>query len=190
MLQAGAAGSWEANSVGSPSVIKDGSTYKMWYTGLDAAALYGRIGYATSPDGITWTKYAGNPVLDVGAPGSWDTNYRGRPTVVKVGGLYHMWFNGYANSSIGYATSPDGVTWTEYAGNPVIAGGSGGWDNFVYRPCVLYDGAQYHMWYSGENSAHTLSQVGYATSSDGMHWTRKGLVLPQGATGEWDGGSC
>ena len=33
-----------------------------------------RIGHATSPDGITWTKDTNNPVLDVGPDGNWDDN--------------------------------------------------------------------------------------------------------------------
>ena len=31
-----------------------------------------RIGHATSPDGINWTKDANNPVLDLGPTGYWD----------------------------------------------------------------------------------------------------------------------
>ncbi|MBI2437349.1 MAG: hypothetical protein HYV36_00840 [Lentisphaerae bacterium] len=37
------------------SVIKDGATYKIWYSGYDGTNI--RLYYATSPDGLTWTKY-------------------------------------------------------------------------------------------------------------------------------------
>ncbi len=185
VFTAGSAGAWDAK-IGFPTVIKDGSTYKMWYTGLNASDA-GQVGYATSPDGISWTRYAANPVLSFGANGSWDAAYIGSPNVVKVGSQYHMWYRGGVNGGIGYATSPDGITWTKYAGNPVIANGSGGWDQTAYHPRAIYDGVGFHMWYSGCNPAGDLCQVGYATSPDGSQWTRKGMVLPQGASSAWDG---
>ncbi len=185
VLSPGPVGSWDAGQVGFPSVIKDADTFKMWYTALDTADI-GRVGYATSSDGLNWTKYAGNPVLTVGGPGSWDTAYVGAPQVVKVGGVYHLWYRGGLNGDIGYATSADGLTWTKSARNPVIASGSGGWDDVAYDPRVVFDGTLFHMWYSGCNPAGDLCQVGYATSSDGAGWTRHGIVLPQGVGGAWD----
>ena len=41
----------------------------MWYSGNDENTT--RIGYATSSDGINWTKNA-NYILDKGIEGSWD----------------------------------------------------------------------------------------------------------------------
>ncbi len=67
-------------------VISEGALYKMWYTcgGLNYPAdtlLRSRQCYATSPDGINWTKYPGNPVLDVSYTGgsgfSWGGNGNG-----------------------------------------------------------------------------------------------------------------
>jgi hypothetical protein len=43
-------------------------------------------GYATSPDGVTWTKYASNPVLQAGASG-----VIGGTTIQKVGSTYWLW---------------------------------------------------------------------------------------------------
>jgi predicted GH43/DUF377 family glycosyl hydrolase len=189
VLSPGAAGSWDAKSVSFPVVIKDGTTYKMWYTGLDASSI-GRVGYATSADGITWMKYAGNPVLGVGAAGSWDSTYAGMASVIKVGTTYKLWYRGGSatGGAIGYATSPDGLAWIKYA--PAITGGSGGWDTTPYQPAVIFDGMAYHMWYSGCDQTGDVCQEGYATSSDGAQWTRQGMVLPQGAAGAWDDASA
>jgi predicted GH43/DUF377 family glycosyl hydrolase len=105
---------WEQVRVGGPSVIKDGATYKMWYNGRDSAAGW-TIGYAESSDGLSWTNR--QQVLDVGAPGHWDSQMVREPSVIKDGGTYKMWFEGTAAwpvFRIGYATSPDGTHWTEY----------------------------------------------------------------------------
>jgi len=159
----------------------------MWYTGLSGTRA--NIGYTTSPDGINWTKYAGNPVLNVGSAGSWEEDVLS-PCVYFDGANYHMWYEGanWPSSSIGYATSPDGLAWTKYAGNPVLIGKAGNWDYpRVEGPAIYFDGTNYHMWYSGA-SGSWLWQIGYATSVDGISWTKFGNnpVLDKGAPGEWD----
>jgi hypothetical protein len=135
------------------SVIYDGSTYHMWGGGID---------YATSPDGIHWDKYAGNPVMEDAA---W-------PTVIYNGTTYKMWYIA-PTGSYGYATSPDGVNWTEYANNPVMEPGPpGSWDAGTNEgPSVIFDGQIYHMWYHAVADDNS-SQIGYATSPDGIAWTK------------------
>jgi predicted GH43/DUF377 family glycosyl hydrolase len=189
VLYPGATGQWDAKGVFYPTVIKDGGTYKMWYTGVNASSI-GQVGYATSPDGIVWTKSANNPVLGVGATGSWDSTYAGMASVVKVGTTYKLWYRGGSvnGGAIGYAISPDGMSWTKQG--LAITGGSLDWDDTPYQPEVIYDGMVYHMWYSGMDVRGNLSQEGYATSTDGAHWTRKGMILPQGASGAWDDNSA
>jgi hypothetical protein len=136
----------------------------MWYDGNDGT--YYRIGYATSPDGISWTRYPGNPVLDRSSSGGWDDRTVWAPTVSKEGGTYRMWCVGYDGSvqRIGYATSPDGANWTSYSGNPVLdVGNSGAWDAAsLMSPVVINDGGFYKMWYDGFDG--TNWRIGYATS--------------------------
>jgi len=135
----------------------------MWYTGKDALDMR-RIGYATSDDGVVWTKYPANPVLDIGNNGAWD--YRGvRSTSVLFDGIqYKMWYNGINKSyKIGYATSVDGAVWTKHYDAPVLDLGPGGsWDDHeVGNPAVLLDKGQYKMWYHGYDGS--VSRIGYAT---------------------------
>ena len=187
VLDVGSAGNWDDEGVYRVYVRFDGELYQMWYTGLSGTRA--NIGYATSPDGINWTKYVGNPVLNVGSAGSWEEDVLS-PCVHFDGANYHMWYEGanWPSSSIGYATSPDGLAWTKHAGNPVLIGKSGSWDYpRVEGPTVYFDGTNYHMWYSGA-SGSWLWQIGYATSVDGISWTKFGdnPVLDKGAPGEWD----
>jgi predicted GH43/DUF377 family glycosyl hydrolase len=188
VLNVGSAGSWDDEGVYRVYVRFDGELYHMWYTGWSGTR--DNIGYATSPDGITWTKYAGNPVLNVGSAGSWEEDDVLSPCVRFDGANYHMWYEGanWPNSSIGYATSPDGLAWTKYASNPVLIGKAGNWDYpRVEGPTVYFDGATYHMWYTGA-AGIWLWRIGYATSPDGITWTKYGgrPVLDKGDPGDWD----
>jgi predicted GH43/DUF377 family glycosyl hydrolase len=165
--------------------------YKMWYSGYDGTNS--RIGYATSSDGITWTKYENNPVLNNGPTGSWNEGGSSHPCVRFDGSTYHMWFHGWpvpdVPTSIGYATSVDGITWTEYENNPVLVVGNNTWDGqHVESPDVLFDGSTYHMWYHGRNTPNWFRwRIGYASSPDGIEWTKyaSNPVLTPSA-GSWD----
>ncbi len=157
----------------SPAVMYDGSEFHMWYAAT--ASTSGDIiqgGYATSPDGSAWTKYEGNPVLDVGPPGSWDDDQVRPATVILDDETYKMWYSGFGGSSgIGYAESPDGIDWTKHP-EPVLGRLShpGGWDKFPIDPSVVFDGFLYHMWYAGHTTGDW--KIGYAFSTDGINWTR------------------
>jgi sucrose-6-phosphate hydrolase SacC (GH32 family) len=49
-----------------PTVIYFNSQYHMIYQGRNIVTGTVRLGHATSPDGIDWTKDPQNPVIDVG----------------------------------------------------------------------------------------------------------------------------
>ncbi len=179
---------WEINRIEPGAVISDTGIYKMWYTGYDSDWI-GRIGYATSPDGVTWTKFGGNPVLDVGSAGSWDSEDVTGPAVIYDAGLYHMYYTGADGvaARIGHATSANGTSWTKAVANPVLDIGSpGAWDWLeVYSPYVIKVGAEYQLWYSGA-ALPTAWGSGYATSTDGSNWTRQRLIIPEGPQGSFD----
>lgn len=183
VLSAGSAGGWDSDSRVQVSILKDGATYKMWYSGSDGGPT--QTGYATSADGAAWTIFAGNPVLTVGPTGSWDEFEADAPSVIKDGGVYRMWYHGcdeaYTACSIGRATSANGTTWTKHPGNPVLTGTPGGFDEgFVTWPIVLKNGSLYEMWYTSFGSG-----IGRATSPDGIVWTKdpSNPVLPEGPGG-------
>jgi predicted GH43/DUF377 family glycosyl hydrolase len=177
----GATGEWDDNWIWSGSVIYHEGVYHMWYTGGNSSEGIPRIGHATSPDGITWTKDPDNPVLDLGPEGSWDDSRIHGPSVLLINSQFHMWYSGdpfpsgtYASTRIGHATSPDGTTWTKYPNNPIMDHGPNGSfdDTWISAPFVLYNGSEYHMWYTGDGGQGTYTQMGHATSPDGISWTR------------------
>jgi len=219
VLDIGLSGSWEKSVTGA-TVVYNESVYHMWYSGTDSFGVT-RLGYATSPDRIVWTKYANNPVMDVGPSGAWDAGLLWGD-VIFTDSLYQLWYVGWdsVNVRIGYATSPDAITWTKYADNPVLdIGLSGSWEaGGVSSPSIIYDDGTYHLWYGGGEALSpgapffTLNPLpGYATSTDGINWTKYagnplsdhewdvggGYVYYDGSTYhmwfsfcEWDGEKC
>ena len=101
----GTAGSWDEQGVLGARVLFDGEKYRMWYSGQDT----GKIGYATSTDGISWQKSANNPVLSTGFSGEWDDQNVYFPHVIYSDGNYKMWYGGSHNGflAIGYATATE-----------------------------------------------------------------------------------
>ena len=119
-----------------------------------------------------------------------------------------------AHWRIGLATSTDGINFqrvpgTEFGGAILGNGAADGttFDSYLtYRPYVLKDGALFRMWYNGStrpfNDCRLAAgpgrladnrRIGYAESSDGVHWNKfydgdgeLGSVLPLGAAGEID----
>lgn len=163
VLGVGDENEWDNCFLEGPSVIKDGTTYKMWYAAYDCAVTGEttdgkvNIGYATSTDGINWIKFTGNPVLTT-TDGMWDGVYVQDPHVIKQNGRYHMWYGGadvednYFQQT-GYASSDDGIHWQKSPRNPVLKRGTpGAWDaNTASFPSVLIHENMLYMWYTGKD---------------------------------------
>ncbi len=175
VLVPGNPGEWDGLYIESPSVLYDGVSYFMWYSGIDTTYKV-RIGVATSADGINWTKYAENPVIDGGSVYSWEGLSVATPTVIKRNAQFEMWYCGVSyfdiadnnidTIKIGYATSTDGLQWTKHAANPVMSTygnpyntneSRGPWTpDVVFRPLEN----KYYMWYE------TAYGFGLATANE------------------------
>jgi predicted GH43/DUF377 family glycosyl hydrolase len=178
---------WDGRHVRKPAVIKDGSDYKMWYEGDDYWEVF-RVGLAASGDGTSWVKHPGNPVLDRG-PADWEVSGEQGPFVMFHEGLYKMWYEGSDGNlrQLGYATSPDGLNWTKYAGNPVLKNGTNGFDQDVAgHGSILFEDSTYKLWYHAIGDQGAV--IAYATSPDGINWTKEGPVLLPDPLGWDDGG--
>ena len=98
----------------------------------------------------------------------WDRMIRERGWVMREDGIWHMWFTGYnyditTAKSLGYATSPDGITWTRWPGNPLTTTG------WVEDVCIVKHEGTYFMFAEGKDDiAHLL------TSKDRLHWEEQG----------------
>lgn len=175
-----------------PFVIKEDGLYKIWYK-EQLPGGKSHISYATSKDGIKWEKYEGNPVIEAGEGDDWDSSRAGPGKVLKIDGVYKMWYVGFDKngiSAIGHATSKDGIRWEKYMGNPVLTASHDGWDSKeVIAMNVMRDNGIYKMWYRGINEKEQA--IGYATSKDGVRWEKykNNPIMRPGGRGEWDSGN-
>ncbi len=186
-------GIFDRDTVNTPYVIKDlasttmpcagvatGETcYRMWYEGANTESSYRfKIGYATSPDGLTWTRVwdptsSDHSVLNIAEFGNFDDNSVGVPAVIKEGATLHMWYeakNYAAAFAIGHATSTDGIHWTRSMPNTAIWTGANDPGTFtpdnVWTPLVLKESAQYRMWYSVSTQPQA-QRIGLAKTTPG-----------------------
>jgi hypothetical protein len=198
ILSGGAVGTWN-HEVICPYVLfnNDSSRYEMWFSASSGTTPDWRphfIGFATSHDGINWNMYS-SAVLSP-TPGTWDAYTVENATVIRESGQYKMWYSSYLNVAptypgyLGYATSPDGIHWTKYSGNPVMGPGTSAWEvGGPYTCAVMSSQGGYKMWYGGWDLFSTFVCIGYATSSDGISWQRDTVhnpVVRNGALTEWD----
>ena len=155
---------WHNSSVHNPVLWKKGNTYYMLFAGSQSDNQY-KIGLATSTDMVNWTEYEGNPVMTLGADGTWDDVRVVPEDIKKIGDVYYLFYGGWDgfHYRIGIATSSDLHSWTKYTGNPIIdIGGSGSWDQYLagdHSELVDIDG-YWRVYYTGVNVGDTKSAIG------------------------------
>ena len=69
-----------------------------WRAGHDSSGSVIVSGYATSPDGTTWTRYGNAPVF-MGLR-SWDSAATSTPVVIKVGFQWVLYFSGHSGDFV------------------------------------------------------------------------------------------
>jgi len=185
---------WEED-INRPAVLKRDGGYHMWYTG-QAKGKNSWIGYATSPDGKTWQRMSEKPVLSFDKP--WEKVAVMCPHVLWDADvqLYRMWYSGgeqYEPNAIGYASSPDGLTWTKHEGNPVFAANKTiPWEQDRVAGCQVEKRGDWHIiFYIGYRDIDH-AQIGIARSRDGLsNWQRhpENPIVRSG-TGKWDDDAC
>lgn len=133
--------------------------YRLWYTGYDGTREgVKRLGYATSADGIAWTRHKDNPIHRE----HWVEDM----SVVWHSGLFHMFAEG-RNDQAHLLTSRDGVTWQRIGqldvrkanGQPIEPGPYG-------TPTVWLEDGVWHLFYERSDLG-----VWLATSRDLKVWT-------------------
>ncbi len=216
LLGPGPAGSWDSERVSGPRVLQgpDG-LWRMWYYGRDPGfdrainLPTGRVGLATSRDGLQWQRVTGP--LTLGAvfephpdAARFDSGHVGVSDVHWRDGLYWMWYFGgtqatqqigpYSVKGIdlrpGLAISRDGIHWQRvegpHRGALLDLGAPGEFDMvFCGWPQVLADENGWKMYYHSLDMRRQF-RIGVAVSDDGLRWRKHGAVFGPGEAGAFD----
>lgn len=155
------AGTWERGSLGTFDVeqveIFGAPFFQAWYSGQAEDELGHDIGTAASWNGVDWTRHPWNPILRRGAfSAAFDRDDASVACVAYDSELaiFHLWWEGSngtgAGTTLGHATSTDGVFWTRDLLNPINPlSGSGSRLARVSSCDAVYTEQGLHLWASG-----------------------------------------
>jgi predicted GH43/DUF377 family glycosyl hydrolase len=192
-------GEFDSTRCMNPWVVRVGESYRLFYSGGGDDQKQ-RIGFATATieNPTQWSRIG--PLFDIGGPGTFDAQWCVLPHVVRMADdHWHLYYTGNAGRGsglsafpgMGLATSNDGVTWSRFGEEPVLAssgehgnpdaiGVAGGSVLRVVRP----DGStHWRFYYTGcptTGKAHALNQqktICLAVSGDGIRWEKRGSVM-------------
>ena len=208
ILSPGDSGSWDDLSVSVPQIIKYDNMFYLFYMGYGTSVRMA-VGLAISNDGVSFMKFAGNPVLAPDDSGL-DAFTSGPGRILIDDSVWVMYYNGQElagfspGRSVGRATAsvPTGP-WKRNE-TPVLSSGSKGeWDAGFIIPCSMLklNNSRYSMYFLGgtEITSWRDFYIGLATSEDGINWKKyndpsttqhpfaeSDPVLKNGNTGDWD----
>jgi hypothetical protein len=145
-----------------PFVLIEGTAWRMWYLsgigwaeGPKMPVPRYNLRYAESQDGIHW-QTTGRACINHKYPGEVAI---ARPCVIKDADIYRMWFCyrgddfGY---KVGYAESPDGLTWERLDHQVGLEHSKSGWDSeMTAYPTVFDHKGDRYMLYCGNNYGAT-----------------------------------
>lgn len=140
-------------------ILREEDGYHLWYTGYRNAPGEENmsLGYASSPDGINWTRHPKNPIFTE----SWVEDMM----VLKHAGMYYMFAEG-RNDIAHLLTSPDKINWQDHGslrisqtdGAPLSPGPYG-------TPTVFLEDGVWHLFYERNDEG-----IWHATSKDLKEW--------------------
>lgn len=152
-------GHWDVKIRERGWILREGKTWKMWFTGYDGTRDGRRmLGYVTSKDGLNWKRHPKNPV--------YRKHWVEDMMVVPHKGVYYMFAEGKGDIAH-MLTSKDGVNWKRFGpldirrknGQPISKGPRG-------TPTVFIKNGSWHLFYERYDKG-----VWLATSKDRKVWT-------------------
>lgn len=194
VLRCGKEDAWDSKAIDGAFVTKFGNTYYMFHEGRSHLPYYftQKIGLATSNDLFSWTNYEGNPILELGPPGSWDSEGLLAPYVDRVDNGYWMLYSGMDSKRrirSGLAFSANLKNWSRFQWDPILdIGPPGSWDEkAAMMQKIIKIGDIYYSFYEGEATDGRI-RIGLVYSTDRLNWMKyeKNPIIDLGYPGSFD----
>jgi predicted GH43/DUF377 family glycosyl hydrolase len=99
-------------SIGLTDIVQNGNMYLAYFDYTTLNSTGGKIGLATSTDGLNWVMYSGNPILV--STLAWEGGSIHNPSVIFDNNQYKMVYgNAIGQNAFGMATSSDGFNFVK-----------------------------------------------------------------------------
>jgi predicted GH43/DUF377 family glycosyl hydrolase len=187
VMRPGEAGAWDDGALHAPNVVWHNGQFHMFYSGTTADGQQAAVGYAISPNGMTWTRSENNPLI-VAPAGAIE------PGVVLIeDDTWVMYANtvqdGVVGQTVERSTAPAPTGPWASSETVLTTGPADAWDAaFVIPTSVIPTADGYVMYYSAGDGSPDGIAIGRATSPDGITWTKDaGPVFTANPAG-WDSG--
>ncbi|MGB7846793.1 MAG: glycoside hydrolase family 130 protein [Candidatus Acidiferrum sp.] len=150
-------------------------------------------GVTFAPPFGKWTRLSPDPIVSPEGD-KFESAGTFNPSVVKKDGKFVMLYRAQdhsGTSSLGYATSDDGIHFTRRAEPVLVSEAPYEKGGGVEDPRVQQIGDTYYLTYTGYNNMDGAAadkkdaQLCLATSMDLIHWQRKGIIIPS-FKGKWN----
>jgi predicted GH43/DUF377 family glycosyl hydrolase len=203
---------FDAGCCMNPCAVRIGDAYHLYYAGADAEG-FRRICLATAPVAKPGAFTRHGPVLDTGAPDSFDYRWVVLPHVVEfTPGRWHLYYTANCGKGeglaafpgLGLAVSTDGKNWQKCRENPVLAptGKAGDPDRYgiaggsVMKARLPGGEREWRFYYTGcptlgaDLFSNQQKAACYAVSRDGIQWERRGAILFRNPDRDYENVAC
>jgi beta-1,2-mannosidase len=165
-------GTFEAKGAFNPAVVKSGNKFIMLYRAQDAQGI-SRLGYASSRDGITFTREA-EPVLSPEAEYERGGGVED-PRLVQISDTYYLTYTAYngKDAQLALATTKSSELRQWQRQGIIMPANTGRWNvHWTKSGAILPTpvGGKYWMFYMADASGR-YDQTGIASSTDLHSWT-------------------
>ncbi len=149
------------------SVLRESGKLRLWFSSCDFPSRdpLHTLHESSSQDGTSWSDPSRPLLENVYAP-----------SVIREGDRYHMWFTDVGEEPwcFRYAESINGVDW-EVREEPVLKLNQEWEHQRLFYPTVLKRSAKFLMWYGSYSNSpgeEMTTALGFAKSTDGIHWAK------------------
>lgn len=178
-------GGWKNSQVQEPVIMvdpSDSSKLIMFFAGMAAPVSTGVMSIARATASISnpfvWSEYASNPIIS-------DTSRRLDSVIYDTGSAqYYLYSSNMSTNGIDLCMSSDGINFTITSSVLTPTGQGRNDGTHVSQGTVVVENGTWYMFYSYRNGGIILPGIRYATSSNGVTWSKAGNdVLATGSSG-------